>query len=136
MCLQQTDTFPLPLPSAGSPWGWGPRRGAAPRASRRESRRRSTSRRAECTLEDRHAPLSETCTKPRDPAGSTAQEHACYAEENRPTPTCLLARVAQNKGWKGHLWGAVTVFMWGRGWSLAFFYFQSLVCDKHRMLLQ
>lgn len=32
--------------------------------------------------------------------------------------------------------GAVTVFMWGRGWSLAFSYFQSLVCDKHRILLQ
>lgn len=47
---------------------------------------------------------------------------------------CLLARVAQNKDWKGHLWGDDSLPV-GGGWSLAFSYFQSLVCDKHRMLL-
>ena len=47
-----------PLPSAGSPWASAPGTAAAPPASRRESRRHSTSHRAGCNLKESRVQLA------------------------------------------------------------------------------
>lgn len=132
-CVSAASThIPAPLPSAGSPWGLRPGRAAAPPASRRGSRPRSTSRRAACTLQGK----ATQCRHARTPSAAawalvpTSCPHVT-SRDGKP-----VAHVSP-PGWlRAKARAGVPAAFPSGGDSPSLPYLQSLVClhDQKRLL--
>lgn len=135
-CVSVASTcVPAPLPSAGSPWESRPGRAAAPPASRRGSRPRSTSRRAACTLQGKAAQRQHAHALPAAAQASAPTSCPRVTSRNRkPAARVSPPGWLRAKAGPAHA-GVPAAFPWG-GDNPSLPYPQSLVClhDQKRLL--